>query len=212
MIGLHVRGADEAARRISAVPRDLDEEQRRSVVQASIVMRRKIVERLTGKSTTHPFWGKQSPSGAYLGSRGGGTRARISPGGQAFKVGNRWIAAVGSPDAHVKLHEEGGTVQGNQYLRIPTAAAQKPSGEDRWAGLSAVHIPGSFIQRLRKGSLWIMQASARKSGRVTFLYLLVRRVVHRGRGMLAAVAGEMPPVLQALGLQGVGVVVRKANG
>jgi hypothetical protein len=127
-----------------------------------------------------------------------------------IKTGRGYQAAVGSPDAHVKHLNEGGTVLGKQYLRIPTAAAQLGSGQDRNAGRSIRDIPGAFLQRTRTGKLWAMAPGP--GGSVTFLYLLVRQVHHRPRHFLEATAKEMEPEMVSMGLEGVSALVRKANG
>ena len=211
MIGLEVRGVSETQRRLSQVPADLDDAERQTVQQGSIIARRKLVERMSRSGGSDPFWGRRSPEGAYLGSRSGKSRQRLSPGGLAFKVGGRWQSMVGSPDRHIEFLEEGGTISGKQYLRIPTAAAQTAGGSDRNRGRSLRDVPGLFLLRSKRGKLWAAMSTHRGRA-ITLLYLLVRSVTMRPRGLFAAVAREMEPVLRALGGERVASVVRKANG
>lgn len=211
MIGITVIGAEGVARRLEAAGRRVDAAEKAVAVKGSILVRKHLVQHMTGKSTRDAFWGKRSPLGAYLGARTGQSRARISPGGKAFKQGGRWIASVGSPDAHVKMQDQGGTVHGRQYLRIPTAAAQTPGGQDRNAGRSLRDLPGLYLFRSHSGKLW---AAVRPSGdsQPILLYLLVRQVKLRARHFFAAVEHEVQPLIAALGNAEVATVVRAANG
>lgn len=208
MIGARVIGADLVARKLERLGRELDAAEKNLAVKGSLLVRKLLGKRLTGRAPSDPFWGKGSPSGAFLGSRTGGTRGRLSPGGVAIKVAGRWQAAVGSPDAHMAMHETGGTIQGRQFLRIPTAAAQTAGGQDRNAGRSIRNVPGLFLFRSEAGKLW---AAVREADRLTLLYLLVRSVTLRGRGIFAATEREARPQIAALGNAEVRIVTARAN-
>jgi hypothetical protein len=208
MIGLQVRGAERTIANLARAAREAGEAGRDSVRDASFVMRRKIIERLSKAGSTDAFWGKRSPAGAYLGGRSGKTRQRISPAGIVFKHGNSYQAAVGSPDVHMAFHEGGGTITGHPYLRIPTAAAQTPAGVDRNLGRSLRDVPGVFLITSRAGKLW---AATRQGRTLQLLYLLVRAVTQRPRNLMGTVAREMDPELLRLGLGKVSAVVQRAN-
>lgn len=211
MISAQVIGAEAVAARIRKLGSDVDRAERAIAERGSLIVRRGLVQHMTGTATRDPFWGKQSPkTGPFLAGRTGQTRARLSPGGVAVKHAGRWIAAVGSPDAHVLHHETGGTIHGRQYLRIPTAAAQTAGGQDRNVGRSIRDIPGAYLFRSEAGKLWA--AVNDSGGRQTLLYLLVRSVTQRGRGIFAAVRNESQPLITALGGAQVSVAVRSANG
>jgi hypothetical protein len=211
VISAQVFGAQSVAARLEKAGHDLDRAEKAIAVRGSLLVRRGLVAHMTGRATRDPFWGKGSPSGAFLGGRTGQTRDRLSPGGVAVKTFGRWTAAVGSPDAHVLMHEVGGTIHGRQFLRIPTAAAQTLGGQDRNVGRSIRDIPGSFLFRSNAGKLWAAVRGAGDS-QITLLYLLVRRVTHRARGLFAAVEREVRPKIVALGAAEVRTVVRDANG
>jgi len=210
VIGAQVFGADRVALRLQKLGVDLDRAEKSIAVRGSLLARKHLVAHLSGKGGRDPFWGKTSPSGAFLGGRTGQTRQRLSPGGLAVKHGARWQAAVGSPDAHVAFHEKGGTIQGRQFLRIPTAAAQTGGGQDRNAGRSIRDIPGSYLFRSKAGKLWAAVNDA--SGEQSLLYLLVRSITYRGRGIFATVEREVQPLVRALGNAEVKIVTAAANG
>lgn len=211
MIGARVIGIEGVQRRLAALGKNLDQAEKHMVQQGSILLRRALVRRMTGRSGRDAFWGKTSPSGAYLGARTGQSRARLSPGGLAVKHGPRWQAAVGSPDSHVAFHEKGGTVHGRQFMRIPTRNAQTAGGQDRNVGRSIRDIPDAYLFRSRTGKLW---AAIWPEGadRPTLLYLLVRSITYRGRGMFGATRKEIEPQIATLGRIEVSQVVRVANG
>lgn len=210
MISAQVFGAEQVAARLQKLGVDLDRVEKSVAVRGSLLVRKHLVAHLSGKGGRDAFWGKTSPSGAFLGGRTGQTRQRLSPGGLAIKTAGRWSAAVGSPDAHVALHEKGGTIHGRQFLRIPTRNAQTAGGQDRNAGRSIRNLPNVFLFRSRAGKLWAAQSGT--SEKLSLLYLLVRSVTHRGRGIFAAVEREVQPLVRALGNAEVKVVTVQANG
>lgn len=208
MLGLRVVGLSQVVDRLGRFGQEIDRARRQIAIKGSLIVRRMLVLRLTGQKGHHPFWGPTSPAGAHLGVRTGQTRQRLSPGGVAatYRHGDHWQAAVGSPDAHVALHEVGGTVQGNPFLTIPTAAAlRRGSGTSRFAGMRPSDIPDTFVwpnRRQREGGnmkakrLWIATAEA---GELVLLYMLAESVRYRPRRIFATVRREASIQIAALG-------------
>jgi hypothetical protein len=231
VISLEARGLAGTRARLDTGAREFPGVGERAVRRISILMRKKLVDRMSARGAQHPFWGRQAPWGiAYLGARSGQSRARLSPGGVVFKHGNEFRSAVGSPDRHVAFLEKGGTIMGRQFLRIPTRASQTPGGSDRNAGRSIRAIPGAFLLRLRTGSLWAARVVGGKSGvraaagagatrfgprsgsKLEFLYLLRRSVRLRGRGIFKLTAGEVNDAAPALAQIEVSRFVKQVNG
>jgi hypothetical protein len=215
MIGVEVRGLQQVLGRLERAQKNIDAGERRLVQQGSFQARRRLVGHLSARTAgSDPFWGPKSPAaGPWMRSRSGQTRARLSPGGVVLKTPVGYQAAVGSPDAHMALHETGGTIAGKQFLRIPTSAALTAGGVDRFRGMSARDIPDSFLVRTKAGKLWVVRETGGKNSRkLEFLYLLVRSVTLRPRGIFAAVAKEMDSWMSKEGRQLVTQVVRQANG
>lgn len=210
MISVEVKGAEEVERRLRRLPDDGRSAMEKGLRAGSILLRRNIVNHLSSRMRgPSGFWGPGSVAGSFLGARTGQTRARISPGGIVFHRGNDMYTAVGSPDPHVLQHEEGGTVRGSQFLRVPTAAALTAGGVDRYTGMSVRGIPGLRVIRTGSGKLWIVREENRKT---TFLYLLVRSIRFRSRGMFkAAMAETAPDFIGGMQAQ-VSTMVRRANG
>lgn len=222
MISVTIKGIEEAEERLKRAGADADRATRAAVFDASLDASRRLKARFLPRAGYHQLWGPVSPSGSFLGVRSGQSRQRITPGGDVIerRVGDavEYRAEVGSPDRHVAFHEEGGTIHGNPFLRIPTVHAQTPTGQDRFTGQSIRDIPGTFLARSKTGKLWAMQrGNQARSGRARGtdavpLFLLVRSVTHRPRGTFAAVAREMEPSLQK-GLEAqVSRVTGAANG
>lgn len=210
MIGVAVAGADAVARRLREAESNLGRATERFVRSASLLARRKLVERMSWPGSRHPFWGKVASPLPYLTARSGQTRARLSPGGLLFRSGDRVSSAVGSPDPHVALAERGGTIQGKRYLRIPTAAMQTAAGVDRLSGTSARTLASAFIFRSKAGNLWI--AARDRAKRLSLLYLLVESVRIRRRPIFALVTDEVNAATAADARAQVAAVVAKANG
>jgi len=120
----------------------------------------------------------------------GTSSARSSIESHTFKVANRFVGVIGSPLAYVAHHEYGGTIRGRPWLKIPTVF------HDRYA-----NAPG-FFQRSKKGNLFFFAKAGRRqrtlrvrgekksravsaSGLIP-VFMLVRKVTHRPRGMFKA--------------------------
>lgn len=207
-------GVQKVIANLDRAAREMPGALERGVSRASILTRREVVRQLSGEGDTDPFFGKKGARSPFLGHRTGLTRSHITPGGQVFRSGDTVFSAVGSPDKYVKLHEEGGTIQGRQFLRIPLASAQSGSGAERqeFAGRSLRDIPGVFLRRSRSGKLFAMrEAGGARSRRVEFLYLLVRSVRMPARHMFETVRDRVAPAVNALVGGEVSVVTRKAN-
>lgn len=209
MISIQAIGAEAVAARLQKLGAEAIEAERQMVVKGSILLRRALVARMSARAPVDSFWGKGSPSGDFIGARTGQTRARLSPGGLAIRTTSGWTAAVGSPDEHVRFMEKGGRIQGRQFLRIPTAAAQTAGGQDRNAGRSIRNIPGAFLLRSKAGRLW---AATAEGGKLTLLYLLVRSVNVRARNLFGATQKEIEPEIAALGHAEIRTIVRAAHG
>jgi len=229
VISLEVKGLSQAQARLAAGVREMPGLGERVVRSLSILMRRKLVERMSAPLHTSPFWGRTSPPGlAYLGVRSGQSRDRISPGGIIFRRGKEITSSVGSPDRHVAFLEKGGTIFGHQFLRIPTAAAQTPAGVDRNAGVSIRSLKDVFLMRSRTGPLWaVRQVGKRNRGaphargaregprggsKLEFLYLLKRSVKQRGRFIFKLTAAEVDAAAPGIAQTHVAAFVRTVNG
>jgi len=209
VIGVAARGADRVARVLRTAGQDLRTTQETIVRVAGAIVHRKVVERMSDPGTSHPFWGRGGGIGDRLAARSGGSRARITPGTQVYRVGDTVSTVVGSPDQHIGFLEEGGTVYGRPYLRVPTAAAKTAQGVDRFAGRSIREIAGAFLQRSRRGILWAMRAVGGRA--VELLYMLVRSVRIRGRHVFARARADAEPEIARVSNGAVAAVVRKAN-
>lgn len=138
---------------------------------------------LGGTGGSDPFWGKTGAPGDQLARVTGKARQTIV----ALTLTRlaSVVGVVGSPLAYMAMHEWGGTIRGNQYLRIPTKWMKKPSGQDRLTGRSARSLPGTALFRSRAGNLFIWEvgtprAKASPSGAIP-LYLLKPSVTLRAR-------------------------------
>src|SRR3990170_2390768 len=118
MIAVITRGAMEAATRLDLAVRKTGVALERAVARGSILLSRETRLQLRGKGEDDPFLGRKGAPAPFLGSRSGFAAGRITPGGRVFRSGNMVFSVVGSPDRYVKFHEEGGTISGNQFLRI----------------------------------------------------------------------------------------------
>lgn len=213
MIALQVTGLKETQGRMAGAAKDMPTLGERVMRRVSLFMHRRLVQKMSVPTISHPFWGKTSPPGNVLGVRSGNTRRRISPGGIVFKRGTTWETAVGSPDAHVLFMEEGGRQVGTSpkgFLRIPTRRAQTAAGVDRYFGTSAKNIPGSFLLKSKAGNLWI--ATKDKGQRPVLLYLLKKVVRKRGRHIFRDTKNETNKAAPGLAQPEVTAFVRKANG
>jgi hypothetical protein len=212
VVSVTVKGADRALANLDKAIRDMPRAQERAVSKASILLSKETRNQLTGQKGSHTFFGTTGAPAPHLGVRTGQTRSRITPGGLVFRHGNTVFSVVGSPDRHVLKHEEGGTILGRQFLRIPLAAAQSPSGAERgeFAGRSLRDVPDVFLRRSKAGNLIAWRAIG--GGKLKALYLLVRSVTLPARGMFKAVRERVTPEVNAIVGGEVSVVTRAANG
>jgi hypothetical protein len=207
-----VKGADKALANLDAAIRDMPRIQERAVSKASVLLSKETRLQLTGQKGNDTFFGVTGAPAPHLGVRTGQTRSRITPGGIVFRHGNTVFSVVGSPDRHVLKHEEGGTILGRQFLRIPLAAAQTPAGAERgeFAGRSLRDVPGVFLRRSKAGNLLAWRSIG--GGKLEALYLLVRSVTLPARGMFKAVRERVTPEVNAIVGGEVAVLTRKASG
>ena len=212
MIGIAVHGAEQTIARLKGAERGIPDARDRGVRAASIRLHQELKAALSGTGGSGGFWGKTGAPGATLGVRSGHTRDRLSPGGRVLRVGDVAISAVGSPDKHVRFAEEGGTIAGHPYLRIPTGAAQTAGGTDINLGRSVRGLPGYRLIRTAAGKLWIVRdRGGSRSARIEFMYLLVRSTQQRGRRLFATVREKIEPIAAALVGRQVSLEVEKAN-
>ena len=237
MIGMTVTGAERVAANLKGASAGAPGAQERGVRRGVSLIERALKREMSKAGEMDAFWGKQGAAGNGLAARTGRTLASIT--GSVFKVAERVVGAVGSKAPHLKLHEDGATVQGTSpggYHRIATAAAKTGAGVDRNTGRSIRDIPGSFLFRSAKGSLWAavrtfgsgakqISGKVRRAaffgaqaalvgatkGGLVLLYLLVKSVTLRPRSIFARVRREQErPVVEAVRAE-VSLVVQKAN-
>lgn len=216
MIGVEIRGIREVSGKLDAFGRRLDERARLNVLRAARWVQERLRARVSAPGTRDPFWGKQSVYGAAMTGRSGKTRQRITVGPLLKVFGGlvpSYSVSVGSPDPHLKLQEEGGQVEGNQFLRIPTGRAQTPAGVDINLGRSVRGLPGYRLIRTSAGRLWIVRESGgTRSGRIDFMYLLKRSVRIRRRAIFGVTRLEAEPVMGRMFAVDVSQLAARANG
>ena len=203
-----VRGLSECERNLRAARQETGNAQRRMLVAGSLHVLRVLKQRMSGAPKHDPFWGRTGASGEFLGVRTGGTRNRLQ-GGQVMGAGTSMWVAVGSPDRHVKNAEEGGAYTTSGFFRIPTAAAQTPSGVDRLMGQSIRGRAGYALIRSKAGRLWGVFMQARKW---TLMYLFVKRITLKGHHVFARTRTDAEPKVAGLARLEVQSVVRVGNG
>lgn len=204
MIAIEVRGVERLEGSLARLEVELDRAQERAVAAGSVIVREKLVERMSDPGGSHPFFGRTGGAGDTLAARSGQSRARLTPAGQTVRAGDSVFATVGSPDPHVAFLEEGGTINGRPYLSVPLAANQTAQGVDRG------RLPGGFIIRSKAGNLFV----ARRKGRngLELLRMLLRQVTIRGRHVFARARAEAEPEIARRAEAEVNLAVRRANG
>lgn len=208
MIAVSVQGADKVAARMARVASEMPGALERAVAKASIMVHGELKQQMSGSGSSDPFLGRKGATPPSLGVRTGATRARLSPGGRVYRLGDDIVSAVGSPDRHVKSHEDGATITGNPYLRVPLAAAQTGAGQDIYAGQSVRGVKDIFLLKSRAGNLFLVRG---RGAALEFLYLLARSVHLPARRMFAAVTERTRPRAEKiLGAQ-VSIEVQRAN-
>lgn len=162
-----------------------------------------------------PFWGvtgTKAPVG--LGVRTGNTFKQVIATGRVYNdmAGGIWTF-IAHPGQHIKQLEDGGVVKGNPWLKIPTRAAQTPSGADRWPSGKA---PNSFIWPTKKmvnfkggrpKRPWIVTAAG---GKLTLLYMLTTSVTLRPHHTFATLNRAMGERMLELGRGAMAAIVREA--
>jgi len=215
MIGVSVKGAGKALRNLAAAPKSLRLETEGAMRRSVLLVRRMLSTEMTAPENRDAFWGKKGASGNGLSTRSGKTRASLTAGTRIYRNGRTLVGVVGSAEKHLKLHEDGGTVHGTSprgYLRIPTAAAQTAAGVDRFAGKSIKDIPGAFLHRTKQGRLWAVRPrGGPRSGRIEFLYLLLKTVRMRPRRIFARTRDTSRPQVVEITRGAIRTVVQKAN-
>lgn len=212
-ISITITGIEPTIANLQGLERDLPRVQQEIVRDASLLTHRRVVERMSDRGGSDPFLGRTGGVGNTLAVRSGQSRARITPGGRVLQAGDVAFAVVGSPDPHVAFLEEGGTIYGRQYLRIPLASAQTAQGVDRNAGRSLRDIPGLVFVRSHRGKLFAgIEKGGPRSRRFTFLYLLVPSVTLRGRHIFGDTQREVEPEIGRITEGRIRALVARANG
>ena len=227
MIAVITRGAMEAATRLDLAVRKTGVALERAVARGSILLSHETRLQLRGKGEDDPFLGRKGAPAPFLGSRSGFAAGRITPGGRVFRSGNMVFSVVGSPDRYVKFHEEGGTISGNQFLRIPLKLAQTPGGSElgefkgkRLRGREDFLVVKSKAGRLFLGKYKRKGNGPRRASRGTphvwpglkLFFLLARSVRIPGRHPFRAVRDRVAPQINAMTAGEVELVMRRANG
>lgn len=176
------------AKRFARTPKALAQQTKNAMERATVLVQADLTRNsLTGTKGVDPFWGVTGAAGNAVGVRSGHFRRSIARAVFTLPPASV-VGTVGSPLPQAKLFEEGGTVRGKPYLRIPTAVMQTGAGVDRNAGRSARTIPNTFILKSKRGNLWIAEGGTTRSklaselnGVPLLLYMLVRSVNFRKR-------------------------------
>lgn len=212
MIGITITGGDELAKRLALAAARAPGIEERKLNAAAITVQGEVRKRMSDAGGRHPFFGRTGGRGFTLAARSGGSRRRVVA-SKARRIGRDLIVLVGTTDKHIAFMEDGGTIHGNQYLRIPLAAAQTAQGVDRWAGMSIRDIPGAFLVRTLRGRLFAArEAGGTRSRRIELLYMLKRSVTHRGRKVFETSRRDAEPrVVKIMGDAAL-EIVKVANG
>ena len=159
----------------------------------------------TGKKGNDAFWGVTGATGDALGVRTGHTRRSIVARTFVGSAGTSVTGTIGSPLPQMKLHEEGGTIHGKPWLRVPTKIMQTPAGVDVLTGRSARTLPNTTVIKSKAGNPWIVEVGTARSklaqefqGFPLMLYMLVKSVKMRARRPFAKCIERMRPKVRAL--------------
>lgn len=210
MIAVEIKGAKETAARLRELKQTLPTVVERQTARAGYETLGILKRRMTGRAPAmDAFWGRGGDMvDGFLGRRTGNTIDRLQ-GGLVLRVGDGAQTSVGSPDPHVKQLEDGGQATTAGHFRIPTAAAQTPSGVDRLKGASFRTLAGGFLFRSKAGKLW--GAIAGPTGAPRLLYLFVKSITHKGHHVFRETTKDARPVVARYMGDAVSLEVRKAN-
>ena len=210
MLGVAVRGSERVSGKLKAAGDDIKRGTEKSMRQATLLVRGRLVQSMTAPERRDSFWGKVGAA-TGLSVRSGKTRASLTPGTRVYRTGTTVVGVVGSREKHLRLHEDGGVVRGGSpkgYLRIPTAQAQTAAGVDRWAGRSSRDIPGAFLMKSKRGNLWV---AVSRGGKLVLLYLLKKSVKMKARRVFARARDASREDVKRATADMVTATVRKAN-
>lgn len=200
---IRVLGAAETARAFAGKAALSNTALTRNLLIATKETEGQVKKQLTGTKAKDPFWGVLgSKEEGTLAVRSGLTRAAttssrsvlIGPRGQFYT-----FVVNGAP--HMAMLEQGGTIHGKPWLRIPTGRAQTPSGVDRLAGTSARSLPGGFIwpsrrQKTRRAkNLWV---ATNEGGKLTLWYMLTKGVTIKAHKPFQTAVAIMEPRVREL--------------
>jgi len=213
-VSVIVRGLSECERNLNRARLEAGAANIRTLRGAATYVQRAIKLRMGKRGPSHPFWGRTSPGEGLLGQRTGKTSDRVTV-GMLVSSGNRAFIPVGSPDKYVKNAEEGGAFTTSGFFRIPTAAAQTPSGVDRLMGQSIKGRPGFRLIRTKAGKLWGIHENYTKGGffkSMTLMYLFVKRITLKGHHVFLGAKKDAEPKIAGKFVLEVQSVVRVGNG
>lgn len=205
-VSMKVEGVDAAQKRVGSIGTEADRMGAEVLLKATIELTNVVKRFMTAPKRTDPFWGVQgSAEGFGLVVRSGLTRNAVAFSRQVLRdTDGAQHTFVGHGAPYVAFLEGGGRMNGNPWLRIPTAAAQTPAGVDRMSGRSARSIPGAFVWPTRRmknfkngrpKNLWIVTAA---KGALEFLYMLKRSVVVPPKEVFTRARAAMEPRFREL--------------
>jgi len=199
-------GKSSASTRLRRLPKALRASQVSAMEQAVRLTEADLKRNsLSGRKGRDAFWGVTGASGDELGVRSGHMRRSIAAHVFTGMGGLHVTGVVGSPLKQMRIHEEGGTIHGKPWLRIPTRVMQTSAGLDRNAGRSITTIPNTTIIKSRAGNPWVVEVGTARSrlaqeiqGFPLMLYLLKAFVKMRARRPFKRCLDRMRPKLRAL--------------
>jgi hypothetical protein len=184
-VSISTKGLREYQERMKAMSGAIPAAALRTMSEAVKLAERDLRENaFTGRKGSHEFFGVTGAQAPTLGVRSGQTRRSLNS--EVVVSGNRAIGTVGTPLRHVAFLEEGGTIHGRPWLKIPLRAAQTAAGVDRGR-----RIANSFILRSRRGNLFVARRATRV--RLDLFYLLKHSVHMEGRHMFRESARRIEP-------------------
>lgn len=192
-VSVQTVNADVVARDLHGAAARSSVELSRAVSRAGLEGGRELRLIMSAPSQHDPFWGKTGSGGPGLSVRSGKTRGAIVATGRVYTGAyGELYTIVGHASNHVRDLEDGATVHGNPWVKIPTAQAQTPAGVDRFLGR---RVPGGFVwptKRMknfangRPKNLWI---AAVRDGALRLFYMLrgsVKLKAHHSFGIMRA--------------------------
>lgn len=206
ILTMRIFGANELRAKLGKLSKLTGPSAMASMKKSVALMERDLKKSLTGQKRRDPFLGVTGAPPPTLGARSGRTRASVTSEVVRFSDGII-LGIVGSPLKMLIAHEEGAFISGNQYLRIPLAAAQTAAGIDRNLGRSIRGLPGTFILKSKRGNLFVVRRRGRYD--MEFLYLLKHSVRLPARHTFRESARRMRGPIEAIFERDMAILVRQ---